>query len=791
MTFVIDTDTIIHDSESVIQLISTIIKDGSSEQTGFSVVIYGDDIPSDLKIALITLEETQNVTQRMKAEAQVDETLDDAFNLIIAHNEDSIKHESDFKSVSLLEAFKIGVKQHMPKRDLKYKEKLGYSVKDQTIGSHDDQRVYFVFDNDNNLLYKDKDMAQMCQLFKHLDDNHIKNDDESIHFMFGMEFDAYDIRNIVCNNKKPDLIKWNTFFEFEEEIFFEKETMEKIYDITCPAVVKAPEGTLNLGNHVQWIDLETVKKCHLKYYSHHKDKTKQDELDITQSYIQVKDYVNDDNTFKKNDYLLTAEKIFGPMKKLGCTAAVVKIVKIKEGTKIYNQGQEKEYKLLKLYLTIPEAPMEYILDAEVDGDRGVNVDDKHTDPYNNKYSSAYSDEYYGISIERAGIEYSDTLDEDELYDYIQNGFNKAVRNIDEIEHGEYSAKVDDNYGDLYYNQNEEDFYKFMDEYNNGYYGEDIYDEDDDDGYYYIDYNYDEDDYIDYDYDEEEDLDEQIFEDFADFYGMNMDDFIYMDSEDIQELYDLFYQNLYYEVGGPDIDVSNLPNDKELKERGKVMKYLLKANNFVVDNSEKGQELLKLKAKQAAGKLGGWAFKGLEKIIGKKKAAKAKKWAEDRLEKVKEHAKLKAQEYKEWGIKEWKKTKYSKIPFRKIYKYGKALYKIMKGVRELDALGFKADYKWEKTRGKTKSIKGPDNLKVTFKGTGNLTLKYGYWFNFKMWTSFKFDWKILKKPMNMHIEFRLHGGWEIGTYVVAVVSGRLQATFEDVLNYGKTFTFFIG
>ena len=467
-----------------------------------------------------------------------------------------------------MDAFKLGNEQHIPKRSLKYKEKLGYAADDPTVGSHDDEKVYFVFDYDNKLMY-DEEMEDLCELFYHLDNNKIENDDEKIHFLMGQEYNRYDVRNIICNNRKPDQIKPNTFFDFEEELLFNTQRMERIYDITCPAIVEAPDfgGSLNLGNHVQWIDIETVKTCHLQYYNFNGDKTKQDQLDMTSSYIEVKDYLNDDNTFKKNDYLLTAEKIFEPMKKLGCTAPVVKIVRIREGKKIYNEGTEKEYVILKLFLTLPDSPMEYILDAKVDGDVEVDVDDQNTDKYNNPYNSAYNDEFYGISIEEAGMEYADMLSEDELYDYVMNGMKNAITYHDHEEDGLFSANYFDDdmlddfdyYDDgdetinlyydeneLYYDDNEEDYYKFMDEYDDeGYYSEydgdyGYYDEFDDD------YYYDE---------EEEEFDEildefyaQGFETIYDVFEIEDGDLQYLDSADLEELYEVYNQYMVLKYG---------------------------------------------------------------------------------------------------------------------------------------------------------------------------------------------------------------------------------------------------
>ena len=113
----------------------------------------------------------------------------------------------------------------------------------------------------------------------------------------------------------------------------------------------------------------------------------------------------------------------------------------------------------------------------------------------------------------------------------------------------------------------------------------------------------------------------------------------------------------------------------------------------------------------------------------------------------------------------------------------------KKTKTLANLNFKGDYKWQKTATAAKQIKGKKGLKISYKGSGQITLKYGYWFKFKMSVSFNFFWQIFKG--NVHIEFRLKGGWDIGAYFNAKLKGQLTVNMKNILNYGKTFTFFIG
>eukprot|EP01084_Bolivina_argentea_P262600 444137_1 len=68
ITFVIDTDSIIANSEGIIKFITSVVSSGSSEQAGFSAVIFGHNIPINQKIKLISLHDTKSATQRHQAE---------------------------------------------------------------------------------------------------------------------------------------------------------------------------------------------------------------------------------------------------------------------------------------------------------------------------------------------------------------------------------------------------------------------------------------------------------------------------------------------------------------------------------------------------------------------------------------------------------------------------------------------------------------------------------------------------------------------------------------------------
>eukprot|EP01083_Nonionella_stella_P064514 168206_1 len=438
IAFVIDTDSVIANSEGVIKLVTNVILSGSSEHSGFSVVIYGHNIPIDQKIKIVSLHDTKDATQREAAEKAVDNVLRKAFDNIksisspvshssyasarqgVSDNEDeednndrknndqnddndnddqnddnrndadaTNEDETDennkepdtvegsatqTKSIDLVPAFKIATGQSRPHHEGNRKLKLGYDPSDTSvIGDHDNQQVYIIFDHNNKLLRSDNDV-DICALFHHLDTNQIRNDDEAVYFMMGQSYTQDDIEAIFCNKVMPSYIKKDTFYRFTPKFAYNPSAMERIYCLTCPAEIKSHEykGKINVGNHVQYIDLKTVIECELFYYDDDDDSSTTPTLDETKSYVKVKDFVNDDNTFKVDDKLLVTQSIRKELKELNCNAPVYKTVKIvkDEDSEVYNTGDDDEsndYQILKLYVKLPSTPMEYMQNANVHG----------------------------------------------------------------------------------------------------------------------------------------------------------------------------------------------------------------------------------------------------------------------------------------------------------------------------------------------------------------------------------------------------------------------------------------
>ena len=78
----VDTASVIHASEELLTFIDSIVMDGSSEDAGFSVVLYGD-VPEGMDISLVSLEETECIHRRKTLEAAFISNLTSAFAAIL------------------------------------------------------------------------------------------------------------------------------------------------------------------------------------------------------------------------------------------------------------------------------------------------------------------------------------------------------------------------------------------------------------------------------------------------------------------------------------------------------------------------------------------------------------------------------------------------------------------------------------------------------------------------------------------------------------------------------------
>eukprot|EP01084_Bolivina_argentea_P187120 322394_1 len=355
VNFLIDIDSIKNKGEDIEQLIKSIIWDGSSEYSAFSVVLYGENIPNSIEnVKVIELDDNVNINQRGDEEQRIIAQLDIVFNEISQN-----ANTANTKTVSLRNAFNMVNEQHHPVRTHKKRELLsGYHV-----ALFDDENAFIIFDYENKLLSPENN-DDLCFLLDHNE----KTNEETIHFLLGQSYDE-----ISVNCPQDHQIYANTFFDLSE-LFSDRRKKEQLLDITCPAYVISPEGFVNLGNHVQWIDVNTIMDCNLERIPAGPETPLQ--LNSETSYILAKDYTTDDNTFKQYDYLLAFPEIQADLNAMGCMLPIYKIKNIEK----VGHNTEDNYDIIKLYVALPKEPMEYMYDA--DAGTGTHDDKQHTGPRN-------------------------------------------------------------------------------------------------------------------------------------------------------------------------------------------------------------------------------------------------------------------------------------------------------------------------------------------------------------------------------------------------------------------------
>lgn len=363
--FVVDTDSIMHASDRVLSLIDSIVLHGSSEDAGLSLAIYGD-VPVGMDTLVVSLDETECIHRR--------ETLEAAFIANLTSAFAAVQESNETRYVDLLDAFASATSQHKPQR--KHHKRQVLAADSYSLGDQDDENEIFIFDFFNLLLPLDDletDLSHLdigaptlvnrsdalCVLLDH-DATH---DDETMHFMLGQEYDRLDLG---CLGEYPDNVFHNTFFLFDDDLLDPAE-MERVFDITCPAVIDTPEfqGKVNLGNHVQWIDPSTVIECSLTLLSDNIDRPLTLDAD---SYMLVRDYLDDDdiNTFQKGDYLMASPNVTEVIDEVGCWNSVYRIKDIEA---FDDDNEDEGFVIRKLLLQIPGSPVEYIFNTNVKGGR--------------------------------------------------------------------------------------------------------------------------------------------------------------------------------------------------------------------------------------------------------------------------------------------------------------------------------------------------------------------------------------------------------------------------------------
>eukprot|EP01084_Bolivina_argentea_P285605 489806_1 len=390
VTFIIDQDTVVNNLDNLITFIDGIIEDGSSEHSAFSVVLYGDDMPAkDIGLLSIELSDTFGKHRSHKS-STIKDHLINVFSNITA----PIVSTSPKISVSLDAAFIEATKQSQPTRN--YAKKTRFATekyKKHKIGARDDNKVYFIFDNNDKLLKANGD-ENMCKLFEFIDGK----DTYSIHFIYTQKIQNIKQKfNELCGGKEH-LLHEDLFFALNNDVFLADEydenfdaedespeedefydfntnsgdsdfnryitNMDEIYPITCPSKMEHPQygGHLHLSPHAQWIDPTTINKCSLSYNSHRDQRSGElvDVLDSTSSYIYVNNHYHDDNTFKVGDFLIAEPTVYDQLKHIGCFEPIYKIEGIKHIKKV-----TQHHDILKLSITEPKSPMEYIWTSDL------------------------------------------------------------------------------------------------------------------------------------------------------------------------------------------------------------------------------------------------------------------------------------------------------------------------------------------------------------------------------------------------------------------------------------------
>jgi len=362
IVFMIDTEAFADPFDTVdwTDIVLSVIEDGSSEDDGFSVVLYGDNIPNGLNAVVISFNETQPVHSRAREveliKAEVTAAYDAVETCRLSGTSD------DCTSVSLMDAFELATSQPKPEREHFKADALsgeGYVI------DQDDDATRFIFVDYPNELIPESGVASegslLCQLLEY-ETNH---EGETMGFLLGQTFDA-DSLEVDCGADVdvPEDLLTRRMFDVSAVVEERGEEMllEMVYSWTCPSwVVTETDGTINLGNHDQWMDIDSIIECNL-VNAYEDDVTHAIEL-TNDSYVKVKDIEDSLNTFKVNDFLLEYPSIRDELEERGCWLPVLKILAKVELTD--EVCDEADCTILQLTVQVPESPNDYINEANV------------------------------------------------------------------------------------------------------------------------------------------------------------------------------------------------------------------------------------------------------------------------------------------------------------------------------------------------------------------------------------------------------------------------------------------
>lgn len=228
VVFLIDAASIIHNEANIIGLMDSIIVNGSSEFSGFSAVSYGHHLPLTADSVLFHLDDTKHIAHRRETQKVVHEKVATAFQTIKGAVSDKPGH-----TVSVLDALKYAQSQHSPVAMKRKQELLGEPL-DYSMGHHDDDTIYIVFDWTNQLMTT----HDICKMYEMVDAPGIS---DHFYFLFGQDLD--ESIGVNCHREGGGILKYGeSFRHFDETAFTESpEEIDTIYNLTCPAYVDSPQ----------------------------------------------------------------------------------------------------------------------------------------------------------------------------------------------------------------------------------------------------------------------------------------------------------------------------------------------------------------------------------------------------------------------------------------------------------------------------------------------------------------------------------------------------------------------
>lgn len=264
VAFVLNAQALVNPSNNLdlSDLVTRVLQDGSSEDDGFSVVMYGQvchacstalfliltcaytQMAPDQDPVLSTFEETFSEHDR-KAEVQ------SAARMMQAAKADILEatQQGTLETFTLMDAFRFAVNETKPQRSHVKAHLL--SGEGYTIDADDDATRYIIFDFENELIAGNVASDDFCALLE-WEEQHVN---ETIYFLFGKEVADPETLSIDCGDNldiSNDFLSQKMLLvgnaDLENENIFTK-CMEVVFGWTCPSFVfaDADDEFINLG----------------------------------------------------------------------------------------------------------------------------------------------------------------------------------------------------------------------------------------------------------------------------------------------------------------------------------------------------------------------------------------------------------------------------------------------------------------------------------------------------------------------------------------------------------------